>query len=461
MNHSINPTDHSLANDIPLDKSMPAQEHRSLLDRLEGIVSLSQLLRFIGAIGILASMSLFMLKGWSDGNDITRYLKLLAQTGMITIAGLILSFVVKEVKGARVFFGLGLASVVANFTILGALTYSMFPLDSQLMDYPSLVHWQATKLEVFIPTFLGALSLLSLVAFFGFSVFARKFSKPMTFGFLALCALLLVPLRAPLAAAILAAIALAIAGFMISRFRKHGSFLATFEIKVAFSLLLLPGTIIAVRALSFYDLDNISLMAFSALGFGIIKTLSNSLKPTQIWARILNGAQFILGLVIAYLLSDTLPAMLNLYNYGLEGIIMTIAVIAFAFEQIISSEDKVWKQWLSTAVTLVIVPVSLSSSLGNQFFLDVNVFQSLIITGLVLALNIVSCNSTGANTLSRTLAIIGFALAIVIALFNIVELIQLSNWVIVGVIGGVFIVGASLYERYGLRLNQSNKELES
>jgi hypothetical protein len=459
MNHSINDTGYQTPNLAP-NKSMPVKQHRSIIDRLEGIMSLSQLLRFIGAAGILASMSLFMFKGWSDGNDISRYLKLLAQTGMITVAGLILSFVVKEAKGARVFFGLGLASVVANFTILGALTYSLLPLDSQLMDYPSMIRWEVTTLKIFIPTFLGALSLLSVVAFFGFSVFARRFAKPITLGFLALSALLLVPLRAPLAAAALAAVALAGAWFLIQRFRKHESFLVTFEIKVAFGLLLLPGAIIAVRALSFYNLDNISLMAFAALGFGILKALSNTLNPTRTWTRVLSGMQFALGIIIAYLLGETLPSLLNLYNYGFEGMIMAIALVAFAFEQVLNSDDKTWKQWLTSTVTLVIVPISLLSSLGNEFFFDSHAFQSLIVTGLVLALNIFSCNSTGTNNFSRTLSIVGFAIAFIIALFNIVEIVQLSNWVIVGVIGGAFIVSASFYERYGLRLNQSKKAIE-
>lgn len=460
MNDSIKDSA-QLVPEHTLNKSMRSPQTDSLLDRLHGIMSLSQLLRFIGAIAILASMSLFMLKGWSDGNDITRYLTLLTQTGMITGAGLILSFVVKEVKGARVFFGLGLASVVANFTILGALTYSLFPVDRQLMDYPSMIHWEVTTLTTFIPTFIGALCLLSIVSFFGFSVFARKFAKPMTLGFLTLSSLLLVPLRAPLAAAALAALALAGAWFLIQRFRKHELFLATFETNVALGLLLLPGAIIAVRALSFYNLDDYSLMAFMVLGFGIIRTLANTLSLSQVWSRVMSGIQLGFGIAIALLLSNTLPSLFNLYNYGLEGMIIAIAIIGFAFEQIVSSNDERLKHWITSAVTTVIVPISLFSSLGQEFFFDANVFQSLIVTGLVLALNITTNKLTGYSNFSRPLAIVGFVVAIIIALFNIVELIQLSNWVIVGMIGGVFIVGASLYERYGLRLNHSQKEFDN
>lgn len=446
MDHSIDDFSYEVPKNNP-NKPVSYKQH-SLIERIENIMSLSQLLRFIGAISILASMSLFMFKGWSDGNDIGRYLKLLAQTGMITGAGLILSFVVKEAKGARVFFGLGLASVVANFTILGALTYSLFPIDSNLMEYPSMIKWEVATLTAFVPTFIGALVLLSIVAFFGFSVFARKFAKPMTLGFLLLSALLLVPLRAPVAAAIMAAIALAGAWYLIQRLRQHEAFLATFEIKVAFSLLLLPGVIIAVRALSFYNLDDFSLMAFTVLGFGIIKTLANSFTFTTMWARVANGVQLVLGIVIAFLLSEILPELLNLYNYGFEGTIIACVIIAFTFEQLVNGKDKRWSHYVVSSVTTVLVPVSLLSAIG----FDSHEFQSLIVAGLVLALNIMARNVTGKRNFSGTLAALGFAVAMIIALFNIVELIQLSNWVIVGIIGGVFIVGASLYDRYGLRL---------
>jgi len=42
-------------------------------------------------------------------------------------------------------------------------------------------------------------------------------------------------------------------------------------------------------------------------------------------------------------------------------------------------------------------------------------------------------------------------LAIGTILFDIVQLAQLGNWLIVGLIGTLLIVGASLYERYGLK----------
>lgn len=456
MNHSINDSTQALPENS-FDKAMPTHNKLSLVERLENIMSLSQLLRFVGAIALLASMSLFMFKGWSEGNDISRYLKLLAQTGLITTAGLILSFVIKEAKGARVFFGLGLASVVANFTILGALTYSLFPVDSLLMDYPDMMQWEVTSLSIFLPTFIGASLLLSFVSFFGFSVFARKFAKPITFGFLVLCALLLVPLRAPLAAAALAGFAFLGAYFLINRIRKSESFLATFEIKVAFGLLLLPGSIIVSRALSFYAIDDLSLMAFTTLAFAVIRMVANSLDLSQLWARILKGAQFTLGFIIAILLGDIIPDAMNLEHDAYQGIIIAITIIGFSLEQIFRSNDNTWNQWITSVCTCLIVPISLLSTIGNDFFQGIHTFQTLIITGLVVVLNVVNSNITGSRQVSFSASVVGFAIAIILVLINIIELIQLSNWVIVGMIGGALIVGASLYERYGLSFSHSKK----
>jgi len=153
-------------------------------------------------------MSLFLLNGWSDGNDIQRYLKLLGQTGLLTAAGLILSFALKENKGARIFFGLSLISVVANFMILGALTYSMFQLDGSLMQYPSMVTWKAVNASTFWPIFGVAVTLLSVLTRFSFSVFARNISGPLSISFLLLCSLLLVPVRSSIIASLLAVAAL-------------------------------------------------------------------------------------------------------------------------------------------------------------------------------------------------------------------------------------------------------------
>ena len=96
---------------------------------LQNFASVSEALRFLGAAVLLASMSIFLLQGWNEGNDISRYLLLLSQTGLLAASGFALSYGLKETKGARIFFGLALISIPANFTILSALLYSVFQWD--------------------------------------------------------------------------------------------------------------------------------------------------------------------------------------------------------------------------------------------------------------------------------------------------------------------------------------------
>ena len=113
-----------------------------IMQSIRNFATVSEALRILGAAGLLASMSLFLLQGWNDGNDIGRYLMLLTQTGLLAAAGFAMSHGLKETKGARLFFGLALVSVPANFTILGALLYSVFQWDGALTTYPGFATWQ-------------------------------------------------------------------------------------------------------------------------------------------------------------------------------------------------------------------------------------------------------------------------------------------------------------------------------
>ncbi len=53
----------------------------SVMQSVRNFATLSEALRLLGAGVILASMSVFLLQGWNAGNDISRYLLLLTQTG--------------------------------------------------------------------------------------------------------------------------------------------------------------------------------------------------------------------------------------------------------------------------------------------------------------------------------------------------------------------------------------------
>ena len=175
-----------------------------IMQSLRNVASVSEVLRILGAAVIIASMSLFLLQGWSEGNDITRYLKLLAQTGLLGLGGLALSHGLKEAKGARIFFGLALISIPANFTILGALLYSVIQIDGGLTTYPSFATWQIGDVANIGLTMAGALAVLLPVTLFCFAIMARHSAKALTLHFIALNLLLLIPVRLSVAAGAIA-----------------------------------------------------------------------------------------------------------------------------------------------------------------------------------------------------------------------------------------------------------------
>ena len=422
------------------------QDRRTLFERLETIATLSQIIRTFGACAIIASMSLFMLQGWAEGNDITRYLKLLTQTGLLTAAGLVLSFLVKEFKGARVFFGLALVSVVANFTILGSLTYSMFPMDVQIVDYPAAMKWEVAKSALFLPVFLGALSLLSAVAYFGFSIFSRQIAKPLSISFLCLSAVLLLPVRAPLVAVGLAGLTLWGAWLMIKRLSRADKLVMTKETKASLAILLLPGIIILARAASFYSIDEITLLAFSGLLFITLRNAGSLLADHGWVKRSFEVTQFGLGAGMAILLTQVLP---NAWN-NFDVFIGVVTFAAFAFEQVLNGANKWWKMLATNLTTIAIVPIALlNAAIGNELVYSV---QALLICSIAFALTISASNIIGKTPSSRFVAILGMIAATLLVLFDLVQLAQLGNWMIIGLSGAILIIAASFYERFGLTL---------
>lgn len=79
-----------------------------IANAIKGFASFSELLRMVGAGIVVASMSSFMLQDWGSGNDIQRYFLLLMQSALLAAGGFAMSYVLRENKGARIFFGLSL-----------------------------------------------------------------------------------------------------------------------------------------------------------------------------------------------------------------------------------------------------------------------------------------------------------------------------------------------------------------
>ncbi|MFT5116410.1 MAG: hypothetical protein ACI8P9_005781, partial [Parasphingorhabdus sp.] len=179
-----------------------------VITSIKAFASWSEVLRILGASAVVASMSIFLLQGWYVENDIDRYIKLLAQTGLLALGGFILSSLLKENKGARMFFGLALISVPANFTVLGALVWSLVPMDSTVASYSQQLIWSLPDIGSLVFAFAGALVVILPVTLLGFSIMARGYATRLCWAFLFINSLILLPFRSSLISVSLSLVAL-------------------------------------------------------------------------------------------------------------------------------------------------------------------------------------------------------------------------------------------------------------
>ena len=104
---------------------------------------ITQILRAVGAVLILASASTFLLQQWDNANHTLRYLFLLAHTLFLAGAGFFCGLAMKEGRSARTLFAIALAVVPAQFGVLAGLVYSRFALDTNVFDGPAFATWIA------------------------------------------------------------------------------------------------------------------------------------------------------------------------------------------------------------------------------------------------------------------------------------------------------------------------------
>ena len=418
----------------------------TIFAKLKNIISVSELLRLFGACAVIASMSLFLLNGWTEGNDIQRYLKLLAQTGLLTLAGFAMSYALKENKGARLFFALALISVVANFTILGSLIFSMFLLGGGSVNYPSMVTWTVVSPTSFWPVFIGAVLALMILARFSFSIFARKIATPLSVSFLLMNALLLVPVRSSLFISLLAVAGILFASAVVKKISNNEKVVFTKETKFAMSLLFAPALLIIARAVSLYSVDEVILVLLSGLAYVFLRFSSTVLSKSPISKSLVEIMQFCMSYVLAISIVSLLPRSLE----TIHGLVFSLVAIGLTLDQMHRTNRTKWKQSILSITTLIVVGVNLTLALF-EYDIFVQLISVLVCAAIFFIANRYATDEKP-NKLSKTAASVGVLLSVGILIIHFVEMINLGNWMLIGLLGVSLIVLGSLYERFGLSL---------
>ena len=284
--------------------------------------SFSDLLRFSGVVSVAVAMGMFLIDGAEKFNDLQRFLTMLGFTGALTAAGFILSLLIKEQRGSRVFLGLSLLSVPVNFAVFGAMLYSFIPLDGMVQNYSGFALWQVSSTEM-ITALAAGLAVLVPVIWMSYTVLARTARNWLTTCLLLSSAVLVIPVRHEIFVAALAVLTASAMWWFVRKNSKESLALKTVEGKFSAALLFVSPAILIGRGLFLYNASSVLVFMLSAGAYLVLRQLLVSQKQ----AGFLTATGTIFTAMVALVVS---AAGVDLINTMLHDSLATvIGIVGF------------------------------------------------------------------------------------------------------------------------------------
>lgn len=409
-----------------------------VLKSIKQFASVSEVMRVFGAVVMVASMSLFLVQGWTDQNDVQRYLKLLTQTGLLAGAGLLLSLLLKEYRGARMFFGLSLVSIPANFTVIGALILSAFNPAGLTEGLPAFAQWTlAEGMNVGLVTAVALAALLP-VTWFAFRIMARRSASKLTMAFILLNAGLMIPVRTGLSLSVVFLLSAAAALLIERRLIRADETLSTPGGVFSRALLFIPALLIYLRSAGFYTFDPILNVAAAAGIYAVSRYFANILTASSPFTVLLRSVQGLAGFATGLLSTQFLPVVSS-FPSALIALNAILGLMMIDYQTV--RPALLSKMVIAVAAMLI----SATSILAIVFLPSAIATVTALATGLFLI-------AYGMTFKQKRFLLMGggvIATTSFYAVSNITELLMQSGWVGLGMLGGVTIVSASLLDRYG------------
>ena len=403
--------------------------------------ALASLLRTLGAGVIVTSLSLFLFRGWTSGNDVERYLLLLAHTGLLTVAGFASSRLLRENKGARLFLILALIAVVANFAVLGGLLYSQWPWDGALAVYPDFARWQAGTGANLLIISAFAVPVLALVSWIGFRALGRRSAATLSAWYLVGNAALLIPFRDSIAIGILVVgLGFAVLWRLI-RLGRVDPTVRTSEGRIARGILMLPLALLVARGAWLYAADEAMLTMVSAMAFIVLRQTALELhagRRLRLAIERMSVVPAALTALGATLLSANLDWMVAVMY--IPVFVLTLAALLVEIS-IRAANRGAYQRWAVLVVCAgLLINTMLFSGLGTA---AVCVVAGVIV--LVYGYSVQQQLMVGAGLVTALSGLL-VQIRLLTAWFD------LGAWQTLAAFGILAIVTASILERHGLAL---------
>ena len=409
---------------------------------------LPNLLRFMGAAALLLSVSVYLLQGWGQGSDLNRFFLLLGHTVFLAVMGLVCSRWLKEQKGARLLLMIMLVFISANFAILGGFFLSLW--GSPVPHLHGAVTWVIGNSTQSILLLTGALAVLIPLAWFGFTIAARRSANAFTLVFLVCNLALLIPTRNEW---ILGGIMLTLlTGLLvvITKIRSQDVTLATYEGWIARLILFVPLGIMLGRNMM-HSMGAFMPFVMSVILFIFSRHLTLILSSKSGWRAFIEMLSVLPILVAA--VSATV-AMDTVFTLGTPTLVLIFALVA----------------------SVLLFELSLRACTGQSFY---SVLASLTVAGCFMV-NLISGDQSLSLLVNflmgTTLAFWGFftqrKVALIVGLLQLmvttaslsVDFFQqfpVNNWFCLAALGVSAIVFSSYVEKRGETIKLKLVEFKS
>jgi len=403
--------------------------------------TLSSVLRFIGAGVLVASLSMMLFRGWDSGSDLTRFYTLLAYCAVLAGTGIFLSHIVHETKGARTFLALALGAICVNFTVLGALCLSTVDRAGQAL--PSFANWAVSDGSSVVLAAATACLVLSPIACFGFSVFARKSARRLTGLFLVTNAALLLPLRSSLLIGLLGLALIIVILRQLAVIRRSDNTFATREGRIAAAMPFIPVAILLGRNFYLYAIDETLLTLSALIGYAILREVNTAVRSAGTLAtRLLPGIRAASALSVALGAAATIasvdgshPLVLPIFTVVLAGLLADIGFTA---------GGNAGTTWTRTAA----ITLALGFLVNLVVWPTIPATIAAILTGAAIAIYGYSVEQKSVFISGGSALLSG----ITYQLQNVFAAFDFGSWSSLALIGIGAIVLASVLERHGLVL---------
>jgi hypothetical protein len=283
---------------------------------------LFQILRSCGAAMVVASAGTFLVQQWDEVGQVTRYLALLGMTALLPALGYLCGVRFQEGRSARVLMLTLLAMLPIHAGVLGGFVYSQF--GAPIGDVAHVATWLAdSKMQALALLGGGAAVLLPLM-WAAFRTLLRSRAALLTLVSVGLHALVLVPNRTAAWATVATVATFGGATWAIARIKPQ-----TREAWLAGTSLLLPGLLLMIRQLAFYEITQVFFGTIAAVGAFAMYLLGRRLDDVAVERFALSPL-----VVSAALFASPLQTALELTNANatmLVGILIAVVMLAFGW----------------------------------------------------------------------------------------------------------------------------------